>query len=203
MAKFDARAYAEEGVRRAQESACEGESAGIEGRRKISEATEEGTRRAKQIRSNLRETMQNTLKAPTFTSPIGQRQPTNLGPQKMIEAAPSRGTGMLGGLRSFKRGGVVKKTGPAIVHAGEIVIPAAAALGKGRRKGAAKASAPQRPHKMIVDSNDDDSFSITHQFKAEDPDAMPPKEEKYSARNKNALVRHVRQAYGESNNSEQ
>jgi hypothetical protein len=49
---------------------------------------------------------------------------------------------------------------------------------------------------MIVDHNDDDSFSITHQFKPKEEGAAPPKDKKFSARNARALVRHVRQVWG-------
>ena len=50
-------------------------------------------------------------------------------------------------LRMFKKGGTVGKTGPAIVHKGELVVPAKAAKKKAVKKAVRKATANTRKKK--------------------------------------------------------
>jgi hypothetical protein len=142
------------------------------------------------------------FKTPTFSAPIIARpQPMSAFGTKTGGSSP-RGVGGPRMMGSFKKGGKIKKTGLYRVHKGEVIVPSGKTvddvLREYRERTAAEALGKKfdPPHKIIVDQNDDGSFSITHQYR-QTGDEPAKKDRKFSARNKNALSRHVKQVYGQ------
>jgi hypothetical protein len=145
------------------------------------------------------------LNPKTSSSPVSAPpKPTNFegkpSPKTNYGAHPERGEKpipdsdlkqMMKPLGSMKKGGKVPKTGIYQLHAGEKVVPAGAAALGGKKSKTPKKGSGKKPHKMVIEHNDDSTFSIMHQHKSPEMGQAPQPDEKFSAPNVKRLKQHV------------
>lgn len=115
--------------------------------------------------------------------------------------AASKGKKLPEKVKSYEHGGTVTETGPAILHAGETVIPKmdglkelmAAKLGSGKPK--KKAKLHMNIHKM-----DDGKFHTEHSYRGGSEPTPEPSE--HAPANMAALLEHVKEHFGGGEESE-
>jgi hypothetical protein len=135
-----------------------------------------------------------------FSEHVSEHQPTNKPlPNGLLKPKPGLDKEDLRNLTkplgSMKKGGKVPKTGMYQLHAGEKVVPARAASALGGNKPPKKKGSGKKPHKMVIEHMDDNTFGIEHLHKPSDTGHTQPPE-KFTAANPKHLTRHVRNTYG-------
>jgi hypothetical protein len=135
----------------------------------------------------------------SFSEHVSEHQPKNKPlPNGVIKPKPGLDKEDLRDLTkplgSMKKGGKIPKTGMYQLHAGEKVVPARAASALGSKPPKKKGSG-KKPHKMVIEHMDDNTFGIEHLHKPSDMgQSQPP--ERFTAANPKHLTRHVRNTYG-------
>lgn len=129
---------------------------------------------------------------------------TDLSPPKQYTAgnSDSSDSEKSGGMPSYKKGGTVKNTGPAILHKGEYVIPAEkvklvknSPLSKSEKKSDAK---KKKKHKLHITLHEADGGGLRadHRYEAHPEDESPvPGPEEHNLPTADAAGQHVSEAF--------
>lgn len=94
---------------------------------------------------------------------------------------------------SMKKGGMVKETGPHLLHKGEAVVPAeimdkaTSALGGSKK--------PKKKLQMNIKPTDDDRFHVTHMYSGGEKTDMPMENTEHAPSNLQELIDHVKKHY--------